>query len=103
MLKHKFETEAISAGGYNIQCFHYRYIVSTDLELVNNNILMSKFFKLNEEKEQLVYLLEEYKRKPLPVNNYTTQECQEKSRQNNIKSYEDRIAKLQLKIDSFKI
>jgi hypothetical protein len=28
---YKFDTELIGAGGYNIQEYHYRYIIKTDL------------------------------------------------------------------------
>jgi GNAT superfamily N-acetyltransferase len=34
---YKFSTELISAGGYNIQEYHYRYIIKTDLPSSNEN------------------------------------------------------------------
>jgi hypothetical protein len=34
---YKFETELIDAGGYNIQEYHYRYIIRTDLPNSNEN------------------------------------------------------------------
>lgn len=38
-IKYRFETEAISAGGYNIQQFHYRYITKTNLPAIFNKPL----------------------------------------------------------------
>jgi hypothetical protein len=35
--KYYFGTELIQAGGYNIQCLHYRYIAHTDLPRLNIN------------------------------------------------------------------
>lgn len=34
---YKFDTELIDAGGYNIQEYHYRYIIKTDLPSSNEN------------------------------------------------------------------
>ena len=34
---YKFDTELIGAGGYNIQEYHYRYIIKTDLPFSNEN------------------------------------------------------------------
>ena len=97
--EYDFITNVVEAGGYNIQCFHYRYITHTSLKPVTTNNL-AKLFKLQEEKERLEFQFEEYKSRPLTVNNYTTKEWQEKSRQNNIESYQKRITQLQNKINN---
>jgi len=40
---HNFMTEAITAGGYNIQRFHYRYITKTKMPHLWNNDLASEY------------------------------------------------------------
>lgn len=40
---YSLETEAIYAGGYNIQALHYRYITKTDLPQTNNNLVTAEF------------------------------------------------------------
>ena len=100
--KYPFETEAIIAGGYNIQCLHYRYITKTTLGDSNHTSNLLKIFRLSEDKERLEYELQSYLTQPLTVNNYTSQEWQEKVRNSNIQSYKNRIEKLGLEIGKFK-
>ena len=97
--EYDFLTTTIEAGGYNIQCFHFRYIVTTKLPKVENKYLL-KVFKFQEELERLVFQFEQYKQTPLTVNSYSTREWQEKSRQNNIENYKKRINILQQKINN---
>jgi len=42
---YKFETDVISAGGYNIQSYHYRYIIKTQLPKNKKNILVEPYLK----------------------------------------------------------
>lgn len=46
--QYRYSTDVITAGGYNIQCLHYRYITNTNLPRVN-----ASFDMLNEMKERL--------------------------------------------------
>jgi hypothetical protein len=53
---HSFNTRAIEAGGYDIQCFHYRYITKTTLPKTEDK-KTNKLFKLNEELDKMEYYL----------------------------------------------
>ena len=67
--KYFFVTEAITAGGYNIQRFHYRYIVKSKMPRVNGGLAteyqnqykkLSKIEKLEKEIENLQNRINEY-------------------------------------------
>lgn len=45
---HNYMTRLISAGGYNIQCYHYRYITTTTLGASTNPKWLDKFLKIKE-------------------------------------------------------
>jgi hypothetical protein len=53
---HSFNTRAIEAGGYDVQCFHYRYITKTTLPKTEDK-KTNKLFKLNEELDKMEYYL----------------------------------------------
>ena len=66
---HHFLTEAITAGGYNIQRFHYRYIVKSKMPRVNGGLAteyqnqykkLSKIEKLEKEIENFQNRINEY-------------------------------------------
>ncbi len=67
---YSFETDLISAGGYNIQSFHYRYIVKTSLSPVSVNPMyekykeklksLTKIQRLNKDLERINKLISEY-------------------------------------------
>ena len=66
---HHFLTEAITAGGYNIQRFHYRYIVKSKMPRVNGGLAteyqnqykkLSKIEKLEKEIENFQKRITEY-------------------------------------------
>ena len=66
---HHFLTEAITAGGYNIQRFHYRYIVKSKMPRVNGGLAteyqnqykkLSKIEKLEKEIENFQNRITEY-------------------------------------------
>ena len=94
---YNFITTCIEAGGYNIQCFHYRYIVTTKLSKIENKILQ-KIFKYKEDIERLEYFLSILKNKPLEESKYSSIETIQKTREINIKSYERQISKIQQSI-----
>ena len=50
-VSYPFETEAILAGGHNIQQLHYRYITKTRLGKTNKVKQLSKIEKINQEIE----------------------------------------------------
>ena len=67
--KYFFVTEAITAGGYNIQRFHYRYIVKSKMPRVSGGLAteyqneykkLSKIEKLEKEIENLQNQINEY-------------------------------------------
>lgn len=94
---YNFTTTCIEAGGYNIQCFHYRYIVTTKLSKIENKILQ-KIFKYKEDIERLEYFLSILKNKPLEESKYSSIETIQKTREINIKSYKRQISKIQQSI-----
>jgi hypothetical protein len=94
---YNFTTTCIEAGGHNIQCFHYRYIVTTKLSKIENKILQ-KIFKYKEDIERLEYFLSIIKNKPLEESKYSSIETIQKTREINIKSYERQISKIQQSI-----
>ena len=94
---YNFTTTCIEAGGYNIQCFHYRYIVTTKLSKIENKILQ-KIFKYKEDIERLEYFLSILKNKQLEESKYSSIETIQKTREINIKSYERQISKIQQSI-----
>lgn len=49
-------TEAIPAGGYYVQCFHYRYITKTTLPATKVSKELLKAFRAQEEQEKIQYL-----------------------------------------------
>ena len=68
-VNHHFLTEAITAGGYNIQRFHYRYIVKSKMPRVNGGLAteyqnqykkLSKIEKLEKEIENFQNRINEY-------------------------------------------
>ena len=80
---YEFNTRAIEAGGYDIQCFHYRYITKTSLPKTEDKTI-SKIFKLNEELSKMEYYL-----------NVSTQ----KNNTNNINHYTRQIESIKNKIE----
>ena len=83
---YEFNTRAIEAGGYDIQCFHYRYITKTSLPKTEDKTI-SKIFKLNEELSKIEYYL-----------NVSTQ----KNNTNNINHYTRQIELIKNKIEKLK-
>lgn len=83
---YEFNTRAIEAGGYDIQCFHYRYITKTSLPKTEDKTI-SKIFKLNEELNKMEYYL-----------NVSTQ----KNNTNNINHYTRQIESIKNKIEKLK-
>ena len=83
---HKFNTRAIEAGGYEVQCFHYRYITKTSLTKTEDK-KASKVFKLNEELDKTEYYL-----------NVSTQ----KNNTNNVNHYTRQIESIKNKIEKLK-
>lgn len=83
---YEFNTRAIEAGGYDIQCFHYRYITKTSLPKTEDKTI-SKIFKLNEELSKMEYYL-----------NVSTQ----KNNTNNINHYTRQIESIKNKIEKLK-
>lgn len=83
---YEFNTRAIEAGGYDIQCFHYRYITKTSLPKTEDKTI-SKIFKLNEELSRMEYYL-----------NISTQ----KNNTNNINHYTRQIESIKNKIEKLK-
>lgn len=65
-----FDTDCIYAGGYNIQCLHFRYIVKTKLPFISNGIndnsIISKIKKDESFRLKLVEL-------ELPLKRYQNQ------------------------------
>ena len=74
---HTFMTEAITAGGYNIQRFHYRYIVKSKMprvygDLASEYVAEQKKMKTIERLEkELKNLNELYEEKQTQVNTYS--------------------------------
>ena len=63
---YNFRTEAIYAGGYNIQRLHYRYITKTDLPQTGNNILTKEYkekIKKLSKVEKLEKSIREFKKR----------------------------------------
>lgn len=70
-IEYRFVTDVIEAGGYNIQCFHYRYITKTNLPKTGNSEItesikseikkMTKIEKLEKDIKQYIKNLESYK------------------------------------------
>lgn len=83
---HKFNTRAIEAGGYEVQCFHYRYITKTSLTKTEDK-KASKVFKLNEELDKMEYYL-----------NIATQN----NNSNNVNHYTRQIESIKNKIEKLK-
>ena len=83
---HKFNTRAIEAGGYEVQCFHYRYITKTSLTKTEDKKAL-KVFKLNEELDKMEYYL-----------NVSTQ----KNNTNNVNHYTRQIESIKNKIEKLK-
>lgn len=83
---YEFNTRAIEAGGYDIQCFHYRYITKTSLPKTEDKTI-SKIFKLNEELNKMEYYL-----------NVSTQ----KNNTNNINHYTRQIESIKSKIEKLR-
>ena len=70
--KYFFVTEAITAGGYNIQRFHYRYIVKSKMPRVNGGLAteyqnkykaLNKIEKLEKEIENLQTQITKYQQR----------------------------------------
>lgn len=81
--KHYFLTEAITAGGYNIQRLHYRYLTKTKMPRVFGNLAaeyveeqkkMNKIERLENELKGLTSRLEE---KQNEFNTYSAMNCEE--------------------------
>jgi len=63
-VRHNFQTEKIIAGGYNIQCSHYRYISKTTLPKIKNLTYYKTYKKigtLNLEIETIKLKIEKSK------------------------------------------
>lgn len=73
--EYSFETNVIEAGGYNVQCFHYRYITKTNLPKTGNSELTDS-------------IKNEIKR----LSKIERIEAEIKTLQNYINRYENRIA-----------
>jgi uncharacterized protein (UPF0335 family) len=80
--EYNFATNVIEAGGYNIQCFHYRYITKTNLPKTGNSELTTT-------------IKTEIKR----LSKIERLESEIKSLQNNINHYNERIAELSKSTD----
>jgi hypothetical protein len=81
--KHYFLTEAITAGGYNIQRLHYRYLTKTKMprvasDLASEYVAEQKRMKAIERLEkELDYLNKQYKEKETLVNTYSAMNREE--------------------------
>lgn len=82
--EYKFSTEAIYAGGYNIQRLHYRYITHTSLSKTSNNVLTSEYKNkikrynkqetIKRELERLNKVLSRLQKELSDFNNETSEE-----------------------------
>lgn len=63
---YNFSTEVIYAGGYNIQCLHYRYLTSTNLPKSNDSseaeMIKKAIQKLTKQQKSEAYILSLTKR-----------------------------------------
>ena len=76
-VRYHFLTEAITAGGYNIQRFHYRYIVKSKMPRVMSDLAAEYVAKQKKMKaierleKELNYLNKTYEEKQTSVNTYS--------------------------------
>ena len=95
-VRYHFLTEAITAGGYNIQRFHYRYIVKSKMPRVMSDLAAEYVAKQKKMKaierleKELNYLNKTYEEKQTSVNTYsamTRSELIEAMKESNMYSW----------------
>jgi hypothetical protein len=72
-IEYSFVTNVIEAGGYNVQCFHYRYITKTNLPKTGNSELTDSINSEIKRLSKIEKLEEEIKRFENTINHYQSE------------------------------